>query len=593
VIVMRARPRALRACLAGALALLLLAAGPAAVRAAPPGWEETASTIAAPWPALQGSDGHFADYVVRRAPGPDRDDYGDAMLGYGLLAQAARTGDARLRDSGLRAIGRALRAGGSRANAPFRSMALAAAYNVARASFSDASLFASERERWERALRRIRLTRLGRTELTNKTLVEAVEVLELERTGLRSTVSGTVLADPDRAMALVRRLLSRDLPRAARPFSRGAGTMIGDFPGLPPAYHALAGGMLARAVDLLGSETPGSARRLLRSAADASAALAAPDGDVAYFGRSQEESWTLPLTAYGAEVAARAGGRRATYQALSERAFGRLGDAYGAGREGFFITPALAQDLRGGIAGLDPYAAAASYNGLTLVGAEWAIEAAAAERVPGTIAADDDGGRLLGRGEATFATVRSGDVWFAVKQARTAAADLRYDFGLVALRVRADDGSWRALPLRPRVERRGATAGPLLRRGRVTGLPEGRRMRLAGGGAVTVGGAFRTRSGRLLRRGVRFRFAPTGCGVRLAVPTRRGDRHEYSAFFSGSPRTAARSVADARQVVSFGSRATVGRRGRHASGAEPRLTEMRLRFAPAAAGKLTLETCAR
>ena len=578
---MRARPRAPRACLAGALTLLLFAAGPAAVRAAPPEWEQTASTIAAPWPGLQAADGHFPDYVVRRAPGPERDDYGDAMLGYGLLLQAARTGDTTLRDSGLRAIARALRAGGSRANAPFRFFALAAAYNVARASFAGAPLFVSERGRWERRLRRIRPLRLGHSEVTNKTLVEAVEVLELERTGLSSTTRGAVLRDPDRAVALVRRLLRRDLPRAASRQERSAGTLIGDFPAVPPAYHALAAGFLGRAVTLLGDGAPVQGRRLLRSAVDASAALAAPDGDVAYFGRSQEESWTLPLTAYGAATAG-------VHPVLADRAFARLAAAYGAGREGFFITPALGQDLRAGIGGLDPYAAAVSYNGLTLVGAEWAIDAAAAARTPGSIPADRDGARVLARGDATFATVRAGDVWFAVKQARSANSDLRYDFGLVALRVRHDDGSWRALPVRPRIVQHGVTAGPMLR---PNGSPHGTRLAVDGDGAVTVSGEFRSRRGRRLRR-ARFRFEPTACGVRTTVPSRPGDRYVYSAFFAGTPRSSGRSVADAAQEVSFGRRASVTRGVRRASGAEPRLTEMRLRFAPGP-GPLTMETCAR
>jgi hypothetical protein len=129
--------------------------------------------------------------------------------------------------------------------------------------------------------------------------------------------------------------------------------------------------------------------------------------------------------------------------------------------------------------------------------------------------------------------------------------------------------------------------------GRAAGLPHGRRLAVAGDGTVTVRGGFRARSGRWVRRRARFRFAPTACGVRMTVPARRGDRLRYSAFFAGSPRAGGRSVADARQVVSFGSRASVSRAGRHASGAEPRLTEMRLRFAPATASRLTVETCAR
>jgi unsaturated chondroitin disaccharide hydrolase len=572
-----------RTALLGVVLLLVLAAPPAS--AAPAGWEETAAGIAAPWPALQGSNGHFADYVVRRSPSADRDDYGDAMLGYGLLLRAARTGDVAARDAGLRAIGYALDRPSDPANAPFRFVALAGGYNVARAAFADAPLFTAARSRWEAVLRRAEARRLGRTEVTNKSLVEAVAILELTRTGLKSSRRGAVLNDPDAALALVRRLLARELPRAAQKFSRASGragrtAMIGDFSGAPLAYHGLATGFLARAIELMGRSAPDEARRVLRRAVDASWAFAGPDGDLSYFGRSQEQAWTLPLTAFAAETAGGARGR-----ALSTRAIDRLGSAYRTGSEGLFVTPALGQDVRLAIAGLDPYVAAVSYNGLTLVALDWAIGAARGDGAPGgEIGSDRDGSFVVARGTRTFATVRRGDVWFAVKQARSDPADLRYDFGLVALKVRDEDGVWRTLPLRPRARE---TAGPVLGGG---GLPEGRRLSVARDGTVSVAGGFRTAAGRWLRKGVRFRFAPTRCGVRLSLPARRRDVFRYSAWFTQDPSIRGGRLVGGDQVVTT----TPGSGGRirrgYASGLDARLVRDRLRFA-IPGRRLAIEHC--
>jgi unsaturated chondroitin disaccharide hydrolase len=562
-----------RTALLGVALLLALLAPPAS--AAPAGWEETAAEIAAPWPALQGSNGHFADYVVRRSPSADRDDYGDAMLGYGLLLRAARTGDVAARDAGLRAIRYALDHPGDPAHAPFRFVALAGGYNVARAEFAHAPEFTAARSRWEAVLRRAEARRLGKTEVTNKSLVEAVAILELTRTGLESSTRGAVLNDPDAALALVRRLLARELPRAAQRFSRASGragrtAMIGDFSGAPLAYHGLATGFLARAIELIGPSAPDEARRVLRRAVDASWAFAGPDGDLSYFGRSQEQAWTLPLTAFAAETAGGARGR-----ALSTRAIDRLGDAYRTGSEGLFVTPALGRDVRLAIAGLDPYVAAVSYNGLTLVALDWAIGAAGDGAVAGEIGADRDGSFVVARGTRTFATVRRGHVWFAVKQAKSDPSDLRYDFGLVALKLRGADGSWRTLPLRPRTD---AAAGPVLGAG---GEPEGRRLSVARDGTVTVAGGFRARSGRWVRKGVRFRFAPTRCGVRLSLPARRGDRFGYSAWFTRKPSLRGGRLVGGDQALSFTPRpASLRTGGRFASGLDARLVRARMLFKP-------------
>ena len=54
-------------------------------------------------------------------------------------------------------------------------------------------------------------------------------------------------------------------------------------------------------------------------------------------------------------------------------------------------------------------------------------------------------------------------------------------------------------------------------------------------GAVVIRGGFRWR-GRWLRRGVRFVAEPTGCGLRLRVSARAGDRYNYTGFFRGTTR---------------------------------------------------------
>jgi hypothetical protein len=589
----------LAATLALALALIATAgAAPGAgAPAAPAAWSELALAIAVPWPGLQGPDGHFSDYVVNRAPGPQRDDYGDSMLGYGLLQLAVRTGDARYADAGFRSIAYTLsRERTSAAVAVFRYMALASAYNLANEHFSQNALFREQRSVWEGVLSRVRVTRVGKLGVTNKALVEAVEILELARTGLRSDDSSAIVRDPGRYVKLVQQFLRRDLPLAARRFERKLprtrrAAILGDFPALPLSYHALSTGFLARAVQLLGSRAPAQARSLLRKALNASWALASPRGAVGYAGRSQDEAWTLPLTAYGAEVGAMqpgTAGSAGNYQALAQRVVARLGAEYRVGAGGLFITPALAQDLGAAIHGLDEYVTAAGYNGLTLVALNWAMETSSPV-APGRIGADVPGASRLGAGAAEFAVVRRGPVWFAVKRARSDARDLRYDAGLVALEVLSRDGTWRSvLPLRPRILGARQTAGPLLRSGRRTSLFVARSLRLARGG-VTIKGGFRTRGRR--RQQSALRFKAVECGARLSWTAARGRAYEYVAFLRRPAVTTRHGASDSLQSVSFSEPARVALRGDFASASDPHLVAASVRFSPSRRRTLSITVC--
>ena len=459
-------------------------------------WEMLSSRIAAPWPALQLSDGRFRDYVVGSRRGfPER--YGESTLGYALIQTGLRQRSPRIVTSGLRALAWVVGpGGGSPRSSPFENLAVAGAYNLARKRLADHPVFVRSRTAWEGWLRRAALTRLPeRSYYGNKHLVDAVAVLELMRTGLRSGEPGAVLGgDRPRAQSLARRLINETIPTMGAERGVRVGDtrafVLSDPPTDPLAYHGLSLGMYARAVELLGDGARAAARSALRQAANASFALTAPDGDLAYFGRSQEQAWALPLTASGAEAAAALGSslpiEDERHRAVAERALVRLRDAYEIGPQGLAIVPALGTEPGGeGRAALDRYAFATGYTGLTLMGLNWWLDTQDGERRRlGVLAGDADGGQVLSRGQSAFATVRAGDVWYAVKNSPPERlGDLRYGFGLAALKVRSGRG-WRDVtPLLPRTRGRPDSPGPVFMGKRGLAYPFGRQ--------ITVGAAGR------------------------------------------------------------------------------------------------------
>jgi hypothetical protein len=221
---------------------------------------------------------------------------------------------------------------------------------------------------------------------------------------------------------------------------------------------------------------------------------------------------------------------------------------------------------------------------------EWAI-ASAGPGADGPAPAD---AFVLGTGTGAWATARKGDIWFAVKRTRTSTRDLRYDFGLVALKARVD-GTWRdVLPLRPRTLAGSDSAGPVLHRGGSVGYPEGSKLLSAKGRRLVIRGGFRTRSGRWLRRGVVFTFAPIACGVRLTFAARAGDHLQFSGFFRQKPRRKGRSVADRSQRIRFDRPPDgVTEEGVYASGSDIGLVRARALFRRPRSGTVAIEICRR
>ena len=144
----------------------------------------------------------------------------------------------------------------------------------------------------------------------NYYLVEALGALLATEHPLRSGNPHAMLHDPAATRRRVRRFLAYSLPAHALPGTTGSGgiamTLLSDPPGNPPAYHTFSLGLLAQALLVLGPQRSlRQARTLLDRMARASSAFMAPDGDVAWFGRSQEQSWGLAMTASGSAIAAR------------------------------------------------------------------------------------------------------------------------------------------------------------------------------------------------------------------------------------------------------------------------------------------------
>ena len=123
-----------------------------------------------------------------------------------------------------------------------------------------------------------------------------------------------------------------------------------------------------------------AALRLRAQAGRFALAQMAPDGDLAYAGRSDEESWVLAAAAaLGARRAEEAGPDAPRWRTFADRALARLWREHPLLADGTIpIVPGLHRRWEDGM--LDPYAQMAQYNGLTL----WLL---------------DDAGGALARGE--------------------------------------------------------------------------------------------------------------------------------------------------------------------------------------------------
>ena len=530
--------------------------------------------VVAAWlPNLQHRDGSFADYVAR--PSEDkRDHYGPAMLGAALVLYGLRTCRPTVTHAGLRAIDWAtkhlpLRNGKLRTIVAFENVALAVAYEEASDRLAGDAVYAQVRRDWEGRLRHMRYEVYGHHRaFYNWYLVETLTVAALLRSGLHSTVPGAILTHPEAARARITNYLNTTVLQSAMfqitHFGDQEVLLLSDAPDNPPAYHEFSLALFSKSVALLGPDAETSARDVLDRMGRATWALMAPDGDVSWFGRSQEQSWTLAMAAAGLLTTSRVKGidppDAERLRAAAARALLRLSSPdYVSARFGLWIAPAFTSASIGAARpGLDPYAAAASYTGLTMLGLEWVAEDLnGALPTPSVGIGADEAvlGLRLGHTPGSFIVLRKGPVWMSVKQAPASKSayskDLRYGEGLNGLEV-LRGGVWdRILPPRPKTAADEAQpAGPVVRVGRAIGRPVGHALRVVGE-EIVMQVDYETTSGRRVALSRKVQYQPTACGVQLSFRAFPNEEWIYSVFFSGGVhRVGPDAVADSTQAVS-------------------------------------------
>lgn len=484
----------------------------------------------------QQRDGAFVDYVSRRPTYG----YSGVMIGYGLLRAGVRAHDDGLIRSGFRAIGAVLSSDHPQRGV-FDSLANATAYEFAARELPDDPSFKALRPHWETYLRSISKPYIKSTNLQactadpvcfhNHEVVGAFGDLQLLKTRLSSTVPGAKLADPAGLRGQAEHVLSVEIPQAVGGAARssfggeraaGLG-LLSDTGTWPLAYHAFSTAMLAGAAADLGREVPAATSKALRGTVGALAGLIGPDGDVAYLGRRQEQGWALASTVYTATVAERLPGVAAgQLRTVADRAFARLTTVNRTGPGGLGAVPRQLSPHTG-YHGVDANEVVPAALTIFMLNLASDAAGAAGDVKPGSLPADADG-YFLEPEKTGFAAVRHGDLWYAVHR-RTITYDLRYDFGLVALKRRDAEGHWHDV-LRPRPNSRGPnhnSAGPVILVDGVRYLPYGDTIAVERGGVVVVRGGFRSEDGVWLRRGVTFRFAPVKDGVALSFPLKGGD----------------------------------------------------------------------
>jgi hypothetical protein len=555
-------------CLLFALVAACLCAAPASAFTAAEG-RAAADRAAIAWGRdHQQRDGAIVDYVAKTPT------YGYAtmMIGYGLVRAGERRHDPQSVKRGFRAIDATLRRNNPHRGV-FDALANATAYTwIARNLPHDPS-FLALRARWQRYLTTIAQPFIGSSGLKrctanalcfhNHEAVGAFGDLQLVGTGLRSNVRGAKLADPAALRAGAVRKLGVELPPSADSdarFSFGGDTRAGlgllsDSGTWPLAYHAFSTAMVAGAADDLGlSRAPVSTRRALVRTAGALAGLMAPDGDVAYLGRRQEQGWALASAVYAAVAVQRMPGVDARLagelRTVADRAFTRLVTVYRNGPGGLGPVPRKLSPGEG-FRGLD--ADAATPVALTIFLLNLASDQAARTGLvaPRQLPADSQGAFLEPQ-KMAFAAVRHGDLWYVVHRNRI-GYDRRYDFGLVALKQRDASGRWHDV-IRPRPNSRGHThdsGGPVLDVKGNRYLADGTSIAVSPRtGVVVVRGGFQSQDGKFLRRGVTFRFAPVRAGVAMTFPLRRGDAARMTAFMpDGQVRRLGATIYDSHSSV--------------------------------------------
>lgn len=416
------------------------------------------------WAARQLASGRFPDPIYGSGG-----DYGTAMLGYAMLRRGAQEGDKTLIRGGLDAL---LAQVDVPAGGAFELLVLAQAYRWANGALPGDPVAAPF---WAKAGPRLAADLSKRGPIASQTasascyadarcynnlkLVSSLASLELIGTGLAPAGTGALLADVGLRGRVDHRLGSRvpketgtDVTRVGQSSLSGGG-LLSDPPRNPLAYHALSTMMLGEVLDELGDAAPAGAVQAYGRAARALLVLAAPDGDVTWFGRGQGQVWVPAIvaaaTAHAAERTTSAT-LRGRFLALAEASLTRLRSVYGVGANGLPLVPGGTDATVLSARAVDPYATTRGYNGLAV----YALDRAAAtlKRVPAmaTRVPAARPGVVRSPSQAGLAAITRGSLWVGIAGKSRAPEDARYSSGVLAMQQRDATGAWKPIiPGRP------------------------------------------------------------------------------------------------------------------------------------------------
>ncbi|MBJ7469893.1 MAG: hypothetical protein JHD16_01260 [Solirubrobacteraceae bacterium] len=513
----------------------------------------TADAVVDRYALLQRPDGSFPDPVVQA-----RGDYGAAMLGLAMLRRGHERRDGQLLTAGALAVREP-------AELPtfgvFELLAVAQAYGWGEQRLLSDPFAIGAWSQVRPAISSALSTRgsltanpaviscLRRTECYgNQKLVAGLAAQALLRTRLSAARGQALLADPAglrrRVDDVARRVavevasdVARREPRTSSdPAPAG---VLSDPPRNPLAYHALSVMLLGELVDGLGSDAPVGVRAALDRAGRALLRLAAPDGDLSYYGRGQGQVWVPAVTvAAAARVAERATtpAERGAALAVAAAALRRLQQLHAVGRYGLALVPGAGDAASLSRRGVDSYVSTRSYNGLAVA----ALDAAApllrelgdarATVVPSARPGATSGGERL-----RVLTLTGGKLWAAISTDSRNRTDARYGPGLLSVRRRGLDGSWAPVVPEPAMSANLGATLTVLASGRQF-VPHGLKITPAANGSAWVQGTWRdTETATELPGTARWRWSiaaagsltvtfPAPCTCRVALGARlRGD----------------------------------------------------------------------
>ncbi|MFT4049061.1 MAG: hypothetical protein QM648_04395 [Solirubrobacterales bacterium] len=536
--------------LAAAFPALASAEGEAATPDTAP-LKELPDLVLTPWLSSQTSNGNF-----KRPSGSLMiDGYANAGIAYAMLQEAARTGNEKYFKSAMKAFSWISRTRYPM-NGVFYQMFSASAYNLARTKFASRSAFRKIRPAWANKLRRFPYQKgtLGSRYHYNKNLVEALEVVELYDTRLRGNASSAILKNRSLALKRALRVLGVLVPRRVDDYAVAVAGAQGwqfpttiaemsDPPDNPPAYNALVAGFYARAYSRLpAAKRTARMRQTAERMINGVVARVAPDGDIAFDGRSQEQAWSLSSAAYAAWNASQfeTGAQRQTYLAFSRRVVSRLETVHVTSKSsfGFVLTPAAGccdrQDMP---PGQDHYYDVGKYSGLTALTMGWALTDRPADWAAGdsTLPTDSPSNLVYGLGRGRFYQHRGENIYWFLRM-QSDYYDARSDMGVAVMKIRAADGTWiDAIPPRPYTGGHFKPADPAspclvyLKGCAYLELHDGVP---AAGGGYSFNAIWRTARGTRVRAGTAA-ATPTENGLVLTWASQPGDTYKLDTFIAG------------------------------------------------------------